>query len=86
MNLTKMNDTEDEHLFECSVLNNVGIYCVIVMVIALFSNVILISILAKHKKELLHNLNILVIVVSILSLIGTIVGFPILSATSFKCR
>jgi len=86
MNLKKMNDTEDEHLFECSVLNNVGIYCVIVMVIALFSNVILISILAKHKKELLHNLNILVIVVSILSLIGTIVGFPILIATSFKCR
>ena len=86
MNSTKMNDTDAEHLFDCSVLNSVGIYCVIVMSIALVSNIILIWILLKHKKELLKNLNILILIVSLLSLIGTFFGFPILIATCFKCR
>ena len=78
-----MNSTDP---FDCVVLNDIGIISIIVLIISVLSNLMLIWLLVRYNKELLNGINLLVLAVSILNLIGTIVAFPILRITSFKCR
>ena len=73
-------------LIECSTLTNIGIYCIILFILSMVLNITLIWILIKNRKELLNSANALILSLSILSLLGTLVELPMISATSFACR
>ena len=73
-------------LVECSILTNIGIYCVILFILSMILNITLIWILIKNRKKLLDSTNALILSLSILSLLGTLVELPMVSVTSFACR
>ena len=73
-------------LLKCSELINIGIYVVILFIVSFISNVTLIYILIKHRKQLLNRINIQIFVLSILNLIGTLIELPMVGIAAFACK
>ena len=72
-------------------LTAVSIYSTILFFISLCTNGSLVITIMKNKKELKkrkekHNINILSLALGIFNLIGTVVGLPVTTITSFKQR
>ena len=90
MNDSKENKSENcflqESTVDCFLFNSVGIYCILLFIVSLLSNLKLIWILIKNKKEMLHQINILILVLALLSLIGTLLGLPLITITAFACK
>ena len=63
---------------DCSTLQLVGVYCIILFLISIISNSLLILILIRNRKKLLTSVNIFIFALAILSLIPTL--------TAFKCK
>ena len=84
-NLTEITFHVTEKTVDCPSLRIMGIYCIFVTFISIFSNTLLISVLIKHK-ELLKRENILVLVLAILNLIGTLVSMPLVTISAFQCK
>ena len=82
LNLTEMERKNlQKKIF---IFENIGIYCVLLIIVSTISNSVLIFILVKNRKKLLHHLNILILVLAILSLIGTLLELPLVIDTAFK--
>ena len=73
-------------LVECSILTNVGIYCVVLFIISITLNLVLIWILIKHRQQLLDSINALILSLSILSLLGTLIELPMVAIAAFSCK
>ena len=80
------DDFAPDPLLKCSELFNIGIYVVILFLISLISNITVIFILLKHKKQLLNRINIQIFALSILNLIGTVIELPMVGIAAFACR
>ena len=80
------SSTIDTKPFDCLILKFVGIYCILIFIISIASNVSLIWVLLSNKKKLLHQFNILIFALAVLSLLGAIVDLPLVIITSFECR
>ena len=84
--ISSKNCSSDSSIDDCPLLNSVAIYCVLLFLVSLVSNFMIILILIKNKKELLHQINILIFVLAFLNLIGTLIGLPVVMITAFKCK
>ena len=71
---------------DCSTLQLVGVYCIILFLISIISNSLLILILIRNRKKLLTSVNIFIFALAILSLIPTLIELPLLTITAFKCK
>jgi hypothetical protein len=80
------NCLNEEPSVDCFFYASVGIYCIFLFIVSLISNSKLIWIIYKNKKELLHQINILILVLAILSLVGTLFGLPLIIITGFYCK
>jgi hypothetical protein len=85
-NSSNFFDDGPDPLLKCSELINIGIYVVILFIVSLISNITLIYILIKHKKQLLNRINIQIFVLSILNLIGTLIELPMVGIAAFACK
>jgi hypothetical protein len=70
---------------DCSILKYAGVYCILLIVISITTNTTLIWLLLKNRKDMLHNFNILILALAILSLFGTLFGLPTVMITTFSC-
>ena len=71
---------------ECRTSKHIGIYVAVLFSFSLLFNLKLIWIMLSNKKELLDSGNILILVLTILSLIGTVVELPFVAIAAFKCQ
>jgi hypothetical protein len=90
MNDSKENNSKncvhEEPAVDCFLFTSAGIYCIFLFIISLLSNSKLIWIIYKYKKELFHQINILILVLAILSLLGTLLGLPLIIIMAFSCK
>ncbi len=77
---------EKKFQMKISIFEKIGIYCVSLLIASTISNSVLIFILVNNRKKLLHHLNILILVLAILSLMGTFLELPLVINTAFKAE
>ncbi|CAF1045600.1 unnamed protein product [Brachionus calyciflorus] len=70
---------------DCYKLKIVALICVVLMLLSVTFNSILLSILFT-RKEFCSPLNIIMIILSLFSLIGSLTELPIVIATNYACR
>ena len=85
-NITKNCSNIIEGLVNCSLLKYAGVYCILLIIISITTSLTLIWVFLKHRKELLHSFNIIILALAVISLFGTLVGLPIVISTTFSCR
>ena len=73
-------------LVECSILTNIGIYCLVLFIVSIILNGTLIWILIKHRKKLLDSINTLILSLSMLSMLGTLIELPMVAIAAFSCK
>jgi hypothetical protein len=84
-NSTNENWEPPEPPVDCYTLNYIGVYCIVLFVISFISNTTLLILIIKFSKELLKN-NLLMMWLIILNLIGTLIEFPLVAISAFKCK
>ena len=84
-NSTDENWEPPQSPVDCSTLNYIGIYCIILFVISIISNTTILGLIIKFSKQLLVN-NILMIWLIILNLIGTLIELPLVAFSAFSCK
>ena len=86
-NLTDLNVTEQKAELKliCKILKPTGVYCVLLFLTSVISNLTILWIQIKNKM-LFQHVNLLIFAIAILSLIGTVVELPLIITTSFKCK
>ena len=88
MNLSKFNK---DYLFarqspiDCSTLKVASYYLVLIFVIGVVSNSLLIWILCSSKK-LWTNLNISILVLSVINLMAILTEVPLAAVNNYSCR
>ena len=73
-------------LVDCKILISLGVYCFLLFILSIITNTILIWLLVKYKKDLMQQINSLILALAILALIGTMIGLPTVLITLFQCK
>ena len=69
----------------CYMLQIIGVYCWLLMVLSVMSNFLFIYIFVRHK-DLQTPLNMLVISLVVLNLFGSILELPFIAISNMKCK
>jgi hypothetical protein len=80
------NNSSFEIHIDCRILKIVGIYCILLFIVSSASNITIIWILLKNKKNLFKKIYILIFALAVLSLFGKLTELPLIITTVFKCR
>ena len=70
---------------ECNKLIPIYIYCIILFVTALASNLLLIKILMKNK-DLMNPINFLALSLAIMNLLGALFEMPFVTVSAILCK
>jgi hypothetical protein len=71
---------------DCSIVTSIGVFCVALFVVSVWSNSTVIWILIKNRNHLFNTVNILTVILSGINLIGTIIELPMVGTAAFQCK
>ena len=79
-----MNDS-DSQKFYCAVMNCIGVYTVILLIVTIALCVFTILAMLRNN-ELLTKIDIPLLFITIKNLIGTFIMLPVIIISAFKCK
>ncbi len=70
---------------ECTILNGISIFLIIIFLLSLILNLYVLVIFYKNK-ELHKPINLAIVVLTVANLLGTLLEFPFTILSNFYCR